>query len=104
MTTQNKGAGLFTPSERAKLLPLPVLPPIPEVLCQSCSMLRGGPVPLTPACIERRHAKITRAEWERRDGGGLPSKAQSVEGLVLAKAQPTFARFRISTHRTYDRQ
>ena len=104
MTTPTKGAGIFTPSERAKLLPLPVLTPIPEVLCLSCSMLRGGPVPLSLDCIKRRHAKITQAEWERRDGGGLPSKAQSVEGLVLAKVQPTFTRFRISTHRTYDRQ
>ena len=61
----NGGAGLFTPSERPKMLPLPVLPPIAEMLCRSCSLACARPMALTAECREHLHSQVTRHEWER---------------------------------------
>lgn len=71
-----KGAGLFQ-GRQPKVPPLPVLPPLAETLCQSCSETYGRPKALEVDCIARRHARMTRQQWERQAGYALPSKEGS---------------------------
>ena len=73
---------------------LPILPPVStEPLCMSCSFSRGGPVLLSAACVERRHAKMTRQQWERRNSED-PSSRNSNE----------VAQGSVSHHTRYQRQ